>query len=135
MASMNGLQDSVIGRPYKQDVGGSSPSLPTNPTKPTAYDDSSQESGLAGPATPAGALNTPMTDAQALFKAQRIWGPVVTVCHDVNFGKLARECYMVLAWDTNDRCEVVASVYSYASSNDKPVSWEALFASVQAGAQ
>jgi hypothetical protein len=72
-----------------------------------------------------------MTDEQALLKAQSIWGPNVTVAHDRNLGKLARECYMVIAWDEKDRCEVVASTYSWERSKDQPTSWESLFASVQ----
>lgn len=73
----------------------------------------------------------PMTDEQALLKAQSIWGPNVCVCHDKCLGKSAREYYMAMVCDESGRWEIVARAYYWASSNDQPISWEAMFASVQ----
>lgn len=74
-----------------------------------------------------------MTDEQALLKAQSIWGPNVNVCHDKCLGRSAREHYMAMVCDERTtKWEIVAQVYYWASAKDMaPVSWEAMFASVQ----
>lgn len=80
--------------------------------------------------------STPMTDEQALFKAQRIWGPTISLIRETSVGFWRKEACLAMLW-TADRssAEVVACSLSYASCKDAPASWEAMFASVQAVAK
>lgn len=69
----------------------------------------------------------PMTDQQALAKAQSIWGPNVSLSRDFSIGFWEKNQVFALVWSQDKaHCRTVASAFSYGS--DPAVTWEAMFA-------
>lgn len=101
-------------------------------SSPTTVEHVSKTASLSTAETVA-LSTTSMTDEQALFQAQRIWGPRVSLERLVSFGFFRRQNLFAMLWldDERTKCVGVASVTSYSSLDEPPASWESLFASVQ----